>query len=58
MPDDVTELAPSVLPHRLVLAGGAVGQRRSTEEVVAGLLARVPVPRADDRPGHRRPRAL
>jgi MoxR-like ATPase len=42
-PDDVKEVAPSVLAHRLLLAGGA--DRLSGLGVVRAVLDRVPVPR-------------
>lgn len=43
VPDDTKALAPSVLGHRLVLADGTSGSARG-EEIVADLIARVPVP--------------
>lgn len=43
VPDDTKALAPSVLGHRLVLADGTSGTARG-EEIVADLIARVPVP--------------
>ena len=45
LPDDVQALAVPVLAHRLLLSGEAVLDRRSGEDVVAGLVARVALPR-------------
>jgi MoxR-like ATPase len=45
LPDDVQALAPSVLSHRLLLTADAALGHRSTEQVIAGLLSLVPVPR-------------
>jgi MoxR-like ATPase len=45
LPDDVQALAGSVLAHRLLLTPDATLARRSAEQVVAELLATVPVPR-------------
>jgi MoxR-like ATPase len=45
LPDDVQALAATVLSHRLQLTADAALGHRSTEQVVAGLLAGVPVPR-------------
>ena len=45
LPDDVQELATPVLAHRLLLTADAALSRRSPEQVVAELLAGVPVPR-------------
>jgi MoxR-like ATPase len=44
-PDDVKEVLPLVVPHRLLLAADAVLDGISAEDVVAELLGRVPVPR-------------
>src|SRR4051794_5638491 len=44
-PDDVQALASPVLAHRLLLTADAALGRRSAEQVVAQLLATVPVPR-------------
>ena len=44
LPDDIRDLAVPVLAHRLVLSPDAVAARQTTEDVVAGVLARVPVP--------------
>jgi MoxR-like ATPase len=43
-PDDVKELAPPVLAHRLILHSEARLRGRSPAEVVRGLVARVPAP--------------
>jgi MoxR-like ATPase len=45
LPDDVQALAETVLSHRLQLTADAALGHRSTEQVIAGLLAGVPVPR-------------
>jgi MoxR-like ATPase len=45
LPDDVQALAAPVLAHRLLLTADATLGRRSAEQVVAELLAGVPVPR-------------
>ena len=43
-PDDVQAVAVPVLAHRLLLAPDARAARRSTAELVRGLLTRLPVP--------------
>ena len=43
LPDDVQALAGAVLSHRLLLTADAALGSRSTEQVIAGLLATVPV---------------
>jgi MoxR-like ATPase len=45
LPDDVQAVAAPVLAHRLLLTADATLGRRTAEQVVAGLLATVPVPR-------------
>jgi MoxR-like ATPase len=45
LPDDVQALAATVLSHRLQLTPDAAMGHRTTEQVIAGLLAGVPVPR-------------
>jgi MoxR-like ATPase len=45
LPDDVQALAGPVLSHRLLLTPDATLARRSADQVVADLLATVPVPR-------------
>jgi MoxR-like ATPase len=45
LPDDVQDLAGPVLAHRLLLTADAALGRRSGEQVVAELVAGVPVPR-------------
>jgi MoxR-like ATPase len=45
LPDDVQALAGPVLAHRLLLTPDATLARRGAEQVVADLLATVPVPR-------------
>ncbi|MCW2846069.1 MAG: family ATPase [Marmoricola sp.] len=44
LPDDVRDLAPEVLPHRLLPTMEATMSGRRTTEVVAQVLAQVPVP--------------
>jgi MoxR-like ATPase len=55
LPDDIQALADPVLSHRLLLSAEAQISRRTPEQVVAELVARVPVPAGDPR-GHRRGR--
>ena len=43
-PDDVKWLAPSVLPHRMILSSTARLRGNATEEMVAEILSTVPVP--------------
>ncbi|MDH3285091.1 MAG: MoxR family ATPase [Acidobacteriota bacterium] len=45
VPDDVKTVAPSVLAHRLVAAGGDDPGRETTLDVIRDVLAAVPVPR-------------
>ncbi|HLZ37573.1 MAG TPA: MoxR family ATPase [Mycobacteriales bacterium] len=52
LPDDVQALAAPVLAHRLLPTAEARVARLSPSDVVAGLVARVPVPdRTRPRPG-------
>lgn len=44
LPDDVKMMAPYVLPHRLILSTQARLRGRGADELLAELLARVPVP--------------
>jgi MoxR-like ATPase len=44
LPDDVKAMAPYVLPHRLILSTQARLRGRETDELLAELLRRVPVP--------------
>jgi MoxR-like ATPase len=44
VPDDVRAVAVPVLAHRLLLAPDARAARRSTTDLVHGLLTRLPVP--------------
>ena len=44
LPDDIQHLAVSVLAHRLLPTAETQISRRTTEQVVAGLVAAVPVP--------------
>jgi MoxR-like ATPase len=50
LPDDVQEMAQPVLSHRLVLTAQAQVDRRSPEDLVRDVLARVPVPQAPKHP--------
>ncbi|MGN6689279.1 MAG: AAA family ATPase [Actinomycetales bacterium] len=47
LPDDLQQLAVSVLAHRLLPTAEAQISRRSTVEIVADLVERVPLPRPD-----------
>ena len=52
LPQDVFDIAPDVLRHRLVLSYEALAQGLSTEQILARLLATVPAPRiAPTQPG-------
>jgi MoxR-like ATPase len=51
LPDDLQVLAGPVLAHRLLLSAEAQIARRTTQSVVADIIATVPVP--DDRPRRR-----
>jgi MoxR-like ATPase len=44
LPDDIQHLAVSVLAHRLLPTAETQISRRTTEQVVAGLVTAVPVP--------------
>ncbi|MDQ2680416.1 MAG: MoxR family ATPase [Candidatus Eremiobacteraeota bacterium] len=44
-PDDVKDVAPLVLPHRLIVQAHAEIEGRSTTEILTDILQRVPVPR-------------
>jgi MoxR-like ATPase len=44
-PDDVKEMVPSVISHRLVLAPEAMLEGVSTQALVQRILDQVPVPR-------------
>ncbi|GAC1411784.1 MAG: MoxR family ATPase [Actinomycetota bacterium] len=44
LPDDVRELAPSVLQHRLILSPDAILREETVEQAVERLLSRVKVP--------------
>ena len=45
LPQDVFDIAPDVLRHRLVLSYEALAQGLSTEQILARLLSTVPAPR-------------
>jgi len=56
LPDDVRELAPDVISHRLVLTFDAVADGVPADYVVRRLVDAVPPPRiAPNRDGHHRP---
>jgi len=44
LPDDVKTVAPPVLCHRLIISPQAQLRGRKTEELVADIVAEVPVP--------------
>jgi len=46
LPDDVRDLVPAVLAHRLLPSADAVLARRTPEDVLTTLLGHVPVPRS------------
>jgi MoxR-like ATPase len=50
LPDDVQAMALPVLSHRLVLTAQALLDRRSAEDLVRDVLARVPVPQEPKQP--------
>jgi MoxR-like ATPase len=47
LPDDIQDLAVPVLAHRMLPTAESQIARRTTEQVVADIVARVPLPRAD-----------
>jgi MoxR-like ATPase len=53
LPDDIQALAVPLLAHRLLLAPEAQLERRSSEQVMADILRRVPVPDLSDHWGGR-----
>jgi len=53
LPDDIQQLAGSVLPHRVILTPEAQIARRTAEQVVADVIRAVPVPRGTDEYGSR-----
>ena len=57
-PQDVVDIAPDVLRHRLVLSYEALAQSLSTDQILARLLSTVPAPRlspAQEAPQQHRP---
>ena len=50
LPDDVQEMALVVLPHRLLLSSQSRLRSRSSEDILAALIRRVPVPVEDEDP--------
>jgi MoxR-like ATPase len=53
LPDDLQSLAGPVLAHRILPSAEAQINRRGTDQIVASLVARVPVPTARDSHGGR-----
>ena len=49
LPDDVQRLAVSVLSHRLLVTAEAQVARRSAEQVVADIVAGLPLPESGPR---------
>jgi MoxR-like ATPase len=47
LPDDIQELAVPVLAHRILPTAESQIARRTTEQVIADIVARVPLPRAE-----------
>ena len=47
LPQDVAELAPDVLRHRLVLSYEALAEERTADEIVRAVLAAIAMPRID-----------
>lgn len=43
-PDDIKELAPDILRHRILLTFDAIGDGLTTDAVIASLLAKIPTP--------------
>ena len=44
LPDDIKTLAEPVLAHRIMLSSEAQVARRTTRQIIADLLTRIPVP--------------
>ncbi len=53
LPDDIKELAPPVLRHRLVLQPEAEMEGSTVEEVIRDLILQTPIPAGADRPAPR-----
>ena len=51
LPDDVQEMALVVLPHRLLLSSQSRLRSRSSEDILEGVIRRVPVPVEEPTPG-------
>jgi MoxR-like ATPase len=43
-PDDIKELAPDILRHRILLSFDAIGDGLTTDSVITSLLAKIPTP--------------
>jgi MoxR-like ATPase len=44
LPEDVADLVPDVMRHRLVLSYEALAEGRDADSVVAAIMAKVPMP--------------
>jgi MoxR-like ATPase len=44
LPEDMSDLVPDVLRHRLVLSYEALSEGLSPDQIVAKIMARIPVP--------------
>jgi MoxR-like ATPase len=44
LPEDVSDLVPDVMRHRLVLSYEALAEGRSADDVIAAIMAKVPQP--------------
>jgi MoxR-like ATPase len=44
LPEDMADLVPDVLRHRLVLSYEALAQGRSSDDLIASVMARIPLP--------------
>jgi MoxR-like ATPase len=55
LPQDVLEVAPDVLRHRLVLSYDAVADQVPVDHLVSRILQTVPLPQVSARPGTQQP---
>jgi MoxR-like ATPase len=44
LPEDVADLVPDVMRHRLVLSYEALAEGRSADDIVGAIMAKVPLP--------------
>jgi MoxR-like ATPase len=44
LPEDVSDLVPDVMRHRLVLSYEALAEGRSADDIIRAVMAKVPVP--------------